>query len=307
MSKLEVWLAQTRANFLLLAVFLVAIGLAYAAKYSPEAAFNWWHAIVIVIGTVSAHISVNLFNELSDYYTNIDFLTNRTPFSGGSGMLPKGETNPFQVKVAAIFTLLLAAGVGIYFSLISHWGVALISVVGAFTIVFYTNILSKIMLGELFAGIALGSLVVLGAFIAMTGTPGVPAGELIPKEVWLIAIPPGILTSLLLLLNEFPDTEADKAGGRKHLVIRFGRQRAAYLYAAGMLLTFGILILLPIVGIASFWLYLALLPLPLAVKALQTAIRHNQEMPRLMPALGMNVMVVLGTDLLIAIAIIIQI
>ncbi|MFP4691490.1 MAG: prenyltransferase [Bacteroidales bacterium] len=304
---IQAWLAQTRANFLLLAVFLVAIGLAYSAKYNPGVSFNWMHAILIAAGTISAHVAVNLFNELSDYYTGIDFNTKRTPFSGGSGMMTSGYLKPRQVKIAAAITLVFSGGIGLYFSLVSHWSIALISVIGAFTIVFYTRLLSRMSLGELFAGFVLGSLVVLGAFIAQSGSPGMALSTLIPPEVWLISLPPGILTAMLLLLNEFPDTEADRGGGRNHLVIKLGKKRSAKLYAASMMFVFLFILLLPLLGIASPWLYLALLPFPLAVKTSLTAIRHGEQTPKLLPALGMNVMVVLGTDLLIALAVIIQI
>ncbi len=304
---MQAWLAQMRANFLLLAVFLVAIGLAYAAKYNPGVSFNWLHAVLIAAGTISAHVAVNLFNELSDYYTGIDFNTKRTPFSGGSGMMTGGHLKPRQVKIAAAATLILSGGIGLYFSLVSHWSIALISVIGAFTIVFYTRLLSRMSLGELFAGLVLGSLVVLGAFIAQSGSPGMALSTLVPPEVWLVSLPPGILTAMLLLLNEFPDTEADKAGGRKHLVIKLGKKRSARLYAASMMFVFLFILLLPLMGFASPWLYLALLPLPLAIKAAITAINYGEETQKLLPALGMNVMVVLGTDLLIAVAVIVQI
>ncbi len=307
MSKLQIWLAQTRANFLLLAVFLVLIGLAYAAKYNPEGTFNWWSAILIMAGTISAHISVNLLNELSDLHTKIDYMTQRTPFSGGSGMLTAGKTRPGQVRFAALFTLILSTGVGAYFTITAHWTIALISILGALTIVFYTNTLARYMLGEFFAGLALGTLVVIGAYIAMNGTPGTALTALVPIEVCLISIPPGILTFLLLLLNEFPDVEADKTGGRKHLVIRFGKKTAAKIYAAGLFVTFAIILLLPLLQIASFWLYLALLPLPMALKASQTTVKHAENTEKLVPAMGMNVMIVLATDLLIAISVIIQV
>jgi len=306
MSKIQIWLAQTRANFLLLAVFLVLIGLAYAAKYSPGEAFNWWHAILIMAGTISAHISVNLFNELSDFHTGIDHMTRRTPFSGGSGMLTAGNTRPGQVKMAAIMTLLFSAGIGVYFTLTAHFAIALISILGALTIMFYTNYLSRYMLGEFFAGLALGTMVVIGAYIAMNGAPGTALTALVPMEVCLISIPPGILTFLLLLLNEFPDVEADQKGGRKHLVIRFGKKTAAKIYAAGIFATFAIILALPIFQIASYWLFLALLPLPAAIKAAQTAIKHAENTEKLMPAMGLNVMVVLATDLLIALSVIVQ-
>ncbi len=306
MNKTQIWLAQTRANFLLLAVFLVAIGLAYAAKYPGFSDFNTWHAILIMLGTISAHISVNLFNEYSDYKTKIDFKTQQTPFSGGSKMLVSGKTSPTSVKLAAFFTLLFSAGIGTYFAIVSHWSIAVISLVGAFAIVYYTPLLAKVLLGEFFAGLALGSLVVIGTFIAMNGAPGIGLFQIVPLEVWLIAIPPGILTALLLLLNEFPDSEADKSGGRFHLVIKFGKKKAAWIYSAGIAASFGTILLLPLLGIASLWIYLALLPLPLAIKASQTAVKNGSDISKLMPAMGMNVMVVLATDLLIAVAVFIQ-
>lgn len=304
-NKIQVWLAQTRANFLLLAVFLVAIGLTYAVKYG-SGDFHVWHAILIMLGTISAHVSVNLFNEYSDYKTKIDYNTNQTPFSGGSKMLVTGKTRPRSVYLASLFSLVFAAGIGLYFSIVSHWTVGLVALVGGIAIVYYTPLLSRMLMGEFFAGLALGSLVVLGTYIAMNGTPGMSLAALLPLEVLLISIPPGILTALLLLLNEFPDAEADKAGGRFHLVIKFGKKKAAWIYAAGIAATFGIILMLPILGISSPWVYLALIPLPLAIKASVTAIKEGSNMAKLIPAMGMNVMVVLGTDLLIAVAVFIQ-
>ncbi len=307
MNNIHTWIAQTRANFLLLAIFLTATGLAFAAKYDTATSFSWLHALLIIAGTISAHVSVNLFNEYSDFQTRIDFNTQRTPFSGGSGMLTQGRTKPVQVKIAAFLTLLFAAAIGLYFAIVSHYSIIIIALIGAIAITLYTPLLSRLLLGEIFSGLALGSLVIIGAYIAMNAEPGMSLVSILPLEVLLVSIPPGILTALLLLLNEFPDAEADKAGGRKHLVIVFGKKRAAWFYAANMVAIFTMIFLLPLLGISSFWLYLALLPLPLAIKASATAIKHHSDLPKLIPALGMNVMVVLGTDLLIAISVILTI
>ncbi len=73
-----------------------------------------------------------------------------------------------------------------------------------------------------------------------------------------------------------------------------------------MVITFLILLLLPLLGIASYWLFLALIPLPVAFKASQIALKQGEDTEKLMPAMGMNVMVVLGTDLLIAVAVLLQ-
>lgn len=304
-GNVKVWAAQTRANFLILAVLLVTIGLTYAGKYNFAGEFSVIHAVLLVLGVVSAHVSVNLFNEYSDYNTKIDFNTTQTPFSGGSKMLIEGHTKPKTVLAAAIGTLLFSLIIGIYFTIVSHWSIMLFVIMGGLTILLYTNVLAKILMGEFFAGLALGSLVVLGTYIAMVANPSMAFSEIIPQEVWLISIPPGILTSLLLLLNEFPDAEVDKQGGRNHLVIKLGKKKAAYIYALGLLATFGTIVILPIAGISSYWLYLALIPLPVAFKAGMTAIKHGDDMQKLVPSMGMNVMVVLGTDLLVAVSVLI--
>ena len=301
------WLAQVRANFLLLAALLVAIGLAVSYKYQqPEVSFNWLNAVLIMVGVVSAHISVNLFNEYSDFKTKIDFNTKRTPFSGGSGILTLGLITPVKVLRVAVATLILSLAIGIYFTIISHWSILVISLLGAFTIVYYTKFLTRYLLGEFFAGVTLGSLVVIGTYLAMNVTPGTGLKGLIPGGVALISIPPGILTSLLLFLNEFPDAEADKKGGRKRLVIKFGYKASAFIYTGGMIATFGTIVLLPLLGYASWWLYIALLPLPLALKASISAFKFNGDLNIFIPALMSNVITVLTTDLLIAVGIVLD-
>jgi len=303
-NKIVIWLNQMRANFLILAALLVAIGIALAFKYLPDgSSISWLNISLLLIGSVLAHASVNLFNEYSDHLTGIDKNTHRTPFSGGSGMINSGFTNPSAVLAAAIGTLLIGGAIGIYFALTAHWSIFLIIAIGIFSIVAYTPLLTKLMLGELFSGLTLGTLVVLGTFIALTATPGQSLESLLPFEVIMISIPPGILTALLLLLNQFPDAEADKKGGRKHLVIKLGAQKAAYVYAAGVFATFLIILVLPLAGVSSFWLYLGLLPLPFVIKATITALQFNTNMEKLVPALGANIITVLLTDALLAVSI----
>ena len=303
-NKLVIWLNQIRANFLVLAVVLVLIGIVLAFKYLPiNHSIRWFDMALIIFGTVVAHASVNLFNEYSDHLTGIDKNTRRTPFNGGSGMMNSGFTNPSAVLTAAIATLLISGSIGIYYGITAHWTIFLLMIIGAFSIVFYTPLLTKFMLGELFSGLTLGTLVVLGTFISLTATPGQSLSTLLPFEVIMISIPPGILTALLLLLNQFPDSEADRKGGRNHLVIKLGFRNAAIVYAAGVVVTFLIILILPLTGTSSYWLYLGLLPLPVIFKATTTTLRYYNNIDKLIPALGENIATVLLTDVLLALAI----
>jgi len=307
-NKIVVWLNQVRANFLVLAVLLVLIGIALSFKYLPDGhTIHWLDTLLIIFGTVMAHASVNLFNEYSDHVTGIDKNTKRTPFSGGSGMMNSGFTDPSSVLIAATATLLIAGSIGIYYGIVVHWSLFVIMLTGAFSIVFYTPLLTKLMLGELFSGLTLGTLVVLGTFIALTATPGQPINTLLPFEVIMVSIPPGILTALLLFLNQFPDVEADKQGGRKHLVIKLGYKNAALVYAAGIVATFAIILLLPLAGVSSFWLYLGLLPLPIIFVATSKTLRFYNNIDQLIPALAANIVIVLFTDALLALSIFITI
>ncbi len=305
-NTLQIWLAQTRANFLILAVLLTFIGISATLKYpGMHNGLNWIHATLLVFAMISAHISVNLFNEYSDYKTRIDFNTFRTPFNGGSGMLTSGNTSPKQVLFAAICTLIFSTMIGFYFVFTAHLSILLIMLLGGFTIVFYTNFLAKYALGEFFSGLTLGSLVVIGTYIALTAVPGQSFRTLIPEPVFWISIPPGILTSLLLFINEIPDMEADKKGGRRHLVILMGRRKSSWIYTLGVVLTYMVVLLMPLINLTSWWVSITFLTLPFAWKAVSIALKHYNNNQQLIPALGSNVIMVLGTDLLLGLGLLI--
>ena len=68
-SLIVVWLKETRVNFLILSVALVAIGGAAAAR---SGRFAWGTFALTLLGVVLAHVSVNLFNEYSDWRSGID-------------------------------------------------------------------------------------------------------------------------------------------------------------------------------------------------------------------------------------------
>ena len=291
---LKIWLAEIRANFLILSVVLVMVGGA-AAWHGGY--FNLLSFLITVVGVVCAHISVDLFNEYSDWRTGIDDKTNRTPFSGGSGNLQKGLLKPSQVKAAAYLSLAISFLTGVWLAFISGWVVVFLMVIGGIAIVFYTDIFAKWVLGELMSGITLGSFVVIGAYYVQTG--------FVNSMIIWTSISPGILTMLLLLLNEFPDVEADLTGGRRHMVIMLGRHYASYVYAILLMTVYLVIVAGVVLGSLPAALLLGLLTLPLAAGAAIKAIRHAENIEKLVPALGMNVMVVLATDFLLAVGFVI--
>jgi 1,4-dihydroxy-2-naphthoate octaprenyltransferase len=289
-NTIKIWFQQIRGPFLILSVFLVLLGI--AAAYH-DSYIHWVHGVLLIIGVVLAHISVNLFNELSDYQTKIDEHTVPTPFSGGSGMLQSGKTSPKAVRITAYSTLVAAGVIGTYFFIVSGWLILIFMLAGGLGIRYYTSHFAKWLIGEFVAGLTLGTLVVLGVYYCLATQ--------LTLDVILISIPPGILTFLLLFLNEFPDTEADRKGGRHHLIIHFGKNRSAKIYLVGLGIVYLMILVTPFVSHVPHTVLISLITLPLALKAGYIVLRQYDDTPKLIPALGMNVMVVILTDLFLAI------
>ena len=187
--------------------------------------------------------------------------------------------------------LSLAIPIGIYFLIIRGWLLLPILIIGAVSTLFYTTFLSKWRVGEVSAGLGMGTLPVLGAFFVQSGMYTVPA--------LIAAIPSGILVHNLLLLNEFPDIEPDKKAGRRTLPIVLGRDRAAKLFSAFTVIVYIWIVVGVIVGLMPLPTLLGLLTIPLALKAIKGALANEVE-SKLLPALGANILVVLGTQALIA-------
>jgi len=280
----------TRANFLPLTIVIVLAGLA-AAFYSHRT-FHPIDAALVMVGALLTHASVNAFNNYFDYRSKIDAKTPKTPFSGGVDILVKGMMKPSQALAVCLFTLICAALIGVYF-LVRLFNVLLpLIVYGAIIIVFYTPVLSRVpALSEIVAGSGFG-LMGLGVYITQTG--------LIDAAGIAILIPITILVALLLFLNEFPDAEVDRAGGRRHIVILLGKKGSAWLYVAGEAATYASIMLAVAVGAAPFPVLISLLSLPIAYKAGRLTLKNYNRTSDLVPALGSNVLFILSTITLMA-------
>lgn len=107
-----------------------------------------------------------------------------------------------------------------------------------------------------------------------------------------------MLTFNLLLLNEFPDVEADRNGGRRNIVISLGGRKAAWLYLAGSIGVYLTTLAGIVLSLYPLPVIIALLTLPLAFKAVTGAFDGVDQMPVFVNAQKANVQVVLITQIL---------
>ncbi len=287
--KLKIWFLETRPQFLLLSVVLAFLG-ASIAWY--DGAFHLGYALLAFLGLLLTHISVNVLNDYFDYRSGIDLETKRTPFSGGSGILPVVLLTPRQVFWLGLVAFLLAIPIGVYFVIVRGWPLLPLLLVGAMCILLYTPIILKTRWPEWAPGVGLGALPVMGAYFVQTA-----------EYTWplvIASIPSGILVHNLLLLNEFPDTEADRKANRKTSPITMGSAKASIFYSVTTVVVYLWIIGAVIAGQMPVFSLIALLTLPLAIKAIQGALK-SENMSKLVPAMANNVLVVLLTQLLLGI------
>ncbi len=294
MAGVKTWFLETRPSFLLLTPVCVFTGIA-ASLYAGYS-FHTWYFVLASLGALFAHISVNVLNDYFDYKSGIDLKAARTPFSGGSGILPASLLTPRQVLLLGMGSLALVVGIGIYFLYIYRWAMLPIGLAGVLLVFLYTPYITKLPgASEIAAGGF--SLMVLGVYFTQAGSY-----SSIAVVVTLVA---ALLIADLLLLNEIPDVEADRSGGRRHLPIILGSRGAAWVYSLVIISTYALILAGALAEILPLLALLGLGTLPLGIKAMRGALKHHNDIGALVPYLVTNVQVVLLTPLLMAIGIII--
>ena len=228
---ISAWFRVIRIRFLLASVIAVSVGLA----------ITWWHssnvtvfdAILTMAGVLALHASVDLFNDYWDFKRGIDTATKRTKMSGGSGVLPEGILKPRQVYAGGIIFLVIGTIIGVYFVITDGIIIGIILAFAVISIYFYSTKIVNWGLAEVFVSIK-GTLIVIGTYFIQTSQ--------INESVILGGIVVGVLSSLVLFITSFPDHDADKAKGRKTLVIGIGKKRASIIIWVFPAIVYGITI-----------------------------------------------------------------
>ena len=282
-----------RPSFLILSPVCVFLGTSTAINAGGSV--DAFVLTLIVIGAVCAHISVNTLNEYSDFKSGLDLITIKTPFSGGSGALPGNPAMANMVLAAGLVTFSLTLAIGIYF-ISKHGALVLpIGIIGLAIILTYSKWLNRWPFVCLIApGLGFGILMVVGTHYLLTGENAVTA--------WLAALIPFFLVNNLLLLNQYPDIQADKSIGRKHFPIAFGTRTSSYVYGMFFISAYSIILIGIYYGYFPGLSLIALLPVALSAYAFKGALKHAENIGTHTQYLGTNVGATILTPLLLGIS-----
>ena len=294
--QLKIVLQTVRPSFLVLTPVCVFLGL--STSFATQAQLNLFMVCLVLIGAISAHISVNTLNEYYDFKSGLDLKTEKTPFSGGSGALPNHPEMAGSVLIVGLVSLLLTVVIGVYLILDRGIQILPIGIVGAVLIVTYTQWLNRSPLLCLIApGLGFGVLMVVGTHVILTGEYS--------QLPWLISLIPFFLLNNLLLLNQYPDIKADASVGRNTFPIAYGLKKSNLVYAIFMTAAYSLIVLFIVKGYIPSLSIIALIPMALSLFALVGAIKYSAAIGDFPRYMGANVAAAILTPLLLGVSIVI--
>jgi 1,4-dihydroxy-2-naphthoate octaprenyltransferase len=243
------WWKLSRVPFLSVGILPLILGFVLAWRWGYKGPLGLYVlSIMAVILIMWMTYYVGEWNDLEGDRVNQNF----NQFSGGSRVLVK-EALPAWFSLVLGYGCLAGAiliGFYIYLQYQTDLRTLVLGGVGIFFGFFYSNKpfrWSYQGLGEIIIGFCYGWLPIATGFFLFTG--------FFSPQIFLLSIPVGLSIFNVILINEFPDKEADQAIGKKNLVVRFGKERMGDLYIGLSLLTgFSFIKMMWGFGRTPFWL-----------------------------------------------------
>ena len=261
-TKIFKGIAITRGGFTLASILPMVIVSVILSQINSLSLFN---AVVSIIGIICVHIFGNLYNDYFDVKSGTDEINNDyfnvgdkslilrgAQISGGSRAIELGLITLKKTKSLGNFMILTAIAcilflsINIYIqtqSFVNIFAIIIIAFIGSFMAYFYTaeplRLSARRGLGEFTIFLTFGPLLTLGSFFAMSST-SVDINFNTLKNFLILGIPLGLLTTNILLINQFPDLNSDKNSNKLNLVVLFGKKLSRWIYLFNLLLIYSI-------------------------------------------------------------------
>jgi 1,4-dihydroxy-2-naphthoate polyprenyltransferase len=205
------WILAARLKTLPAAIVPIWVGCVLTWKL--QGSWNFWLACFTVFGAVSIQIATNLFNDAIDSAKGAD-----TPRRlGPKRMTASGLISPKSVYLIATIFLILACACGIVLFEAVGWPILLIGIPSLYLSYGYTGgpfPLAYRGMGELFVVMFFG-------IISVAGTVFIQTGRLFDEAV-LLGFQVGLLSAVLISINNLRDREEDKLTGKNTLAVTMG-------------------------------------------------------------------------------------
>lgn len=262
---------------------MIPAGIGASAAWKDGFGFDPILFILTLLAVGLYHSGMNVLNDYFDFKNGTDNINKnaQTPFTGGSRFIQRGLISP--AGTLAFGLVLLGAGslIGVYLAFKAAPLLFLIGAFGLFTGFFYSApplFLAGRGLGELAVAVNFGLLTVIGSY-------AVQSGNIMGANPVFSSLPISFLIAALLYINEFPDCEADRAVGKRTLVVRLGPETARFGLAVLSVLAWASIIAGVLLGYTPGLSLAALLSVIFLAPAIRGLLRHYNEPARLVPSI----------------------
>jgi 1,4-dihydroxy-2-naphthoate octaprenyltransferase len=291
-SRRQAWMLASRPKTLPAAVAPVAVGIAAAVR---DGVFAPLPALAALAGALLLQIGVNLANDYFDFKKGVDTAGRKGPLR----VTQAGLISPEDVRLGMVLVFFLAAVVGVYLAAVGGWPILAVGTASILAALAYSGGPRPIAshgLGDVFVFVFFG-------LAAVCGTYYVQALRLTPFAV-AASLPPGLLITAILVVNNLRDIETDAKVGKRTLAVRLGPRGTLAEYAALMAGAYLLLPMLWLSGWADGWVILPFLTLPMTVPLLRTLAKEYRDGPAMNRALAGTARYTLVFCLLFAIGIV---
>jgi len=272
-----VWrVADPKITLASVASMLVGAG---AAAWHGSLAWGW--LALTVLGIFCVEAAKNASGEIFDWDSGADEGVRddeRSPFSGGKRVIVDHLLTRRETAIVAGVFYAIAIAIGLAIVIAREPAVVWLGILGVGFAYFYHAPPLRLAyrgFGELAVTLTYGPIIALGTYLVQRHT--------IDAAVVLASVPLGIAIGAFLWINEFPDARADAAAGKRTLVVRLGRRRAASFFSALIVVAYSGVALLPLAGLpAATWL--GVLGLPHGIAAARRLVRAPESIKDIAPA-----------------------
>ncbi len=247
---IQAWILAFRPRTLFLAAAGVILGSGLAMHVEK---FDLATALLTLTTALLLQLLSNLANDLGDYSKGTDRTGERVgPMRG----VQSGRITPLQMKIGIGITALITMASGLIlllrlFHTIGFVAIVLFLIVGFFSLLaalFYTLVnrpYGYIGLGDFFAFLFFGPIAVIGAYYLQT--------QMIDLRAVFPSIGMGLLSSMILNVNNMRDIENDAQSGKRTIAVRIGLAHAKVYHTVMMLLMFACFLIYSFMYANSPW------------------------------------------------------
>jgi 1,4-dihydroxy-2-naphthoate polyprenyltransferase len=235
---------------------------AAGALAAMDGRFSWPLFLAALVAAVLLHVGTNVTNEIYDVRKGIDDITSPR----ASHALLKGRLSEREAFVLAGVAFAGAAAIGVGLVAARGWPVVVLGLLGLAGGFGYTAPPLQYKfhaLGLPLVFLLMGPLMVVGAYYVIAGA--------FSWQALVVSLPVGLLVAAILHGNEWRDLSEDARAGISTLSIRTGRRVAHLLYVSLVVGAYLALAMAVAVGALPPSSLLAMLSLPLLVRAIRSS------------------------------------